>query len=238
MVQARSAGFRNLSLDLIFGLPDETPAEWRHDINNALELAPQHVSLYNLEYHAGTPLDRWRKAGKWLPLGSDLEAELYLLTNNLLTSAGFQHYEVSNFAQPGFRALHNTVYWKGEPCLSFGPSAFSFDGDRKRHANVADLERYRQLVEAGELPIDRRWTNNTQEQTEEWISGCLRQAEGIDKPIAETKLGADVVDRLWTAAAGLPEHYRELNNLNLRLTPRGWFVENEILGYLFDKIQS
>ncbi|MBU0691770.1 radical SAM family heme chaperone HemW [bacterium] len=235
---AQRAGFANISLDLIFGLPAETIEEWRHDINNALELAPQHVSLYNLEYHEGTPLDRWRKAGKWLPLGSDLEAELYLLTNNLLTAAGFQHYEVSNFAREGFRAVHNAVYWKGEPCLSFGPSAFSFDGDRNRHANVADIKRYRELVEAGELPIDRRWTNNDQEQAEEWISGCLRQSAGIAKSVAETRIGKTLTDRLWTAAAGLPESHRELNNLSFRLTPKGWFVENEILGFLFDRIHK
>ena len=185
-----------------------------------------------------TPLDRWRKAGKWLPLESDLEAELYLLTNNLLTEAGFQHYEVSNFARPGFRAVHNPVYWRGDPCLSFGPSAFSFDGVKNRHANVANLEQYRDRVEAGELPIDRCWTNNEKDQAEEWISGALRQSEGIDKSSAETKLGGVISERLWTAAADLPVQHRELNNQTFRLTPRGWFVENEILGFLFDRIHS
>jgi oxygen-independent coproporphyrinogen-3 oxidase len=233
---AREAGFTNLSLDLIFGLPGETLEEWERDINAALELAPDHVSLYNLEYHERTPLGRWRKSGKWLPLDSDLEAEMYLLMHNLLVDAGFQHYEVSNFAKPGFRAVHNSVYWTGGACLGLGPSAFSFDGIRNRHANAANIDFYFQQIEAGKLPSDRRWTNNDQEQAEEWISGCLRQCEGISRSEADSRLGNDLAGKLWSAASELPEPHRELNHMTFRLTPQGWFVENEILGYLFGKI--
>ena len=232
---ARQANFRRLSLDLIFGLPGETLEEWRCDILAALELHPEHISLYDLEYHEGTPIDRWRKSGRWTPLENDLEAEMYMLTHNLLTDAGFQHYEVSNFAKPGHRAVHNAVYWTGGPCLGLGPSAFSFDGVCHRHANVANLHKYYEQVEAGELPIDRRWTNNEREQQEEWISGSLRQCEGISRAEANLRLGEEMTDTLWKAASELPEHHRNLTDDNFHLTAEGWFVENEVLVYLFEK---
>jgi oxygen-independent coproporphyrinogen-3 oxidase len=234
---ARQANIQRLSLDLIFGLPGETLEEWKGDILSALELRPEHISLYNLEYHENTPIDRWRKSGRWMPLDHDLEAEMYLLTHKLLVDSGFQHYEVSNFAKPGHRAVHNAVYWQGGPCLGLGPSAFSFDGVRNRHANVANLQKYYEQVEAGELPIDRRWTNNEREQQEEWISGSLRQCEGISHAEANLKLGEEMTDMLWKAASELPQHHRELTHDNISLTAEG-FVENEVLVYLFERISD
>jgi putative oxygen-independent coproporphyrinogen III oxidase len=143
---ARQAGFTNISMDLIFGLPGETRDEWLSDMDQLLACEPDHVSLYNLEYHEQTPYGRWLTQGVLEPLQEDFEAELYMLTHAKLEQAGYEHYEVSNFSRAGFRSIHNQVYWEGKPYLGVGPSAHSFDGVARRFANVADLHEYERRV--------------------------------------------------------------------------------------------
>lgn len=233
---ARRAGFKNISMDLIFGLPGETRDEWLSDIEQLLACEPDHVSLYNLEYHENTPYGKWLLEGKLDPLSEDLEAELYLLTHETLERAGFEHYEVSNFAKPGFRSVHNQVYWEGKPYLGFGPSAHSFDGTARRFANVADLHEYERRVLAGESCIDREWQNSEREQWEEWISVRLRRKEGIEWQSCHDKWGGVHARKLWEAATLLPAHLRVIDEEVFRLTPEGWFVENEVLLAIYEKV--
>ena len=232
---AREAGFRNISLDLIFGLPGESEAEWVSDIEAALSLKPEHVSLYNLEYHEGTPFTRWRDTGRFLPLKEDLEADLYLLTHKRLNDAGYEHYEVSNFAKPGFRAVHNSAYWESKPYLGLGPSAHSFDGDALRFWNVSDLHSYFTELEAGRLPIAGRYDRTTRDQWEEWISLALRRSDGIDREAAAAQWGDHPIRELWKRAEALPQDSRNIDANHFSLTAAGWFRENSILLWLFDE---
>ena len=232
---ARASGFLNLSLDLIFGLPGETLEEWRQDIYHALDMNPEHVSLYNLEFHEGTPFWRWKRTGRLSPLDEDLEAEMYLMTHEILTGHGFEHYEVSNFAKPGFRSEHNSSYWKGKPYLGLGPSAHSFDGRMLRFENIADLHEYFRMISAGELPLAKTTELDNQTRKEDWIGLQLRKSEGILVDDAVKNLGAIEAAQLWERAMSLPEDARELTADRFRLTAKGWFRENSVLGWLLDR---
>jgi oxygen-independent coproporphyrinogen-3 oxidase len=129
---ARSAGIANLSLDLIFALPPEVPRSWSYDLDKALTLSPEHISLYGLTVEPATPLQRWQTAGRVSPTGEDRYADEFLEAHNCMTAAGFNHYEVSNFAKPGRESRHNSAYWSGAPYIGIGPAAHSFDGVRRR----------------------------------------------------------------------------------------------------------
>jgi oxygen-independent coproporphyrinogen-3 oxidase len=233
---ARQAGFTNISMDLIFGLPGETRDEWLSDMDQLLACEPDHVSLYNLEYHEQTPYGRWLTQGVLEPLQEDFEAELYMLTHAKLEQAGYEHYEVSNFSRAGFRSIHNQVYWEGKPYLGVGPSAHSFDGVARRFANVADLHEYERRVFAGESCVDREWQNSEREQWEEWISVRLRRKEGILWADCHEAWGGMRARELWDAATNLPHHLRDVTESVFQLTPEGWFVENEVLLNLYERV--
>jgi oxygen-independent coproporphyrinogen-3 oxidase len=231
---ARSAGFENLSLDLIFGIPGESIAEWRNDLDSALKLDPEHISLYNLEFHDGTPYENWRKSGRLKPLEEDSEADMYLLAHDVLTAKGFEHYEVSNYSRPGFRAVHNSAYWQQKAYLGLGPSAHSFDGVNLRTENVADLTAYLSAVWVSNLPISTQTRNSEIEQQEEWVSLSLRLRDGIAYNNAILNIGAQKAQDLWRRAAALPEHLRTLTDSNFGLTPQGWFKENSVMLHLLE----
>jgi oxygen-independent coproporphyrinogen III oxidase len=231
---ARAAGLESLSLDLIFGLPDENLEELRSDLASLVALQPQHVSLYNLEFHAGTPFDRWRASGKLVPLDADLEADLYLEIHETLAREGYEHYEVSNFARPGFRAVHNQAYWINRPYLGLGASAHSYNGHRLRFSNVADIHRYFAAIELGKLPVAESHANTPREQQEEWISNSLRRVDGILKSDAIAILGDAITRALWQRARELPAALYTLTDDRFALTPAGWFRENSVLLWLFE----
>ena len=129
---ARAAGIANVSLDLIFALPPEIPRSWTKDLDQALALSPEHVSLYGLTVEPATPLQRWQDAGSVSPVSENRYADEFLEAHERMTSAGFTHYEVSNFAVPGRESRHNSAYWSGAPYVGIGPAAHSFDGARRR----------------------------------------------------------------------------------------------------------
>lgn len=234
----RAAGFFNLSLDLIFGLPEESFEEWKADLEAAAVLHPEHISLYNLEFHEGTPFARWRKEGKLVPLAEDTEADWYRFTHNFLVQRGYEHYEISNFAKPGFRSVHNSAYWEGKPYLGFGPSAHSFDGDRTRFFNKADLHAYFADIEEERLPIGGQQSSNDREQMEEWISLRLRRSDGIRLADAAQRWSEPIAQTLWERAARLPDSLRNLSDDHFSLTAEGWFRENSVLLFLFDGIEK
>lgn len=235
---ARAAGFNNLSLDLIFGLPGETLDEWRTDLEQAFALAPEHVSLYNLEFHEGTPFDRWRASGKLVPLSEDVEADLYLATHVFFTQRGYEHYEVSNFARPGYRAAHNSAYWEQKPYLGLGPSAHSFDGKRLRFFNRPDLHAYFAEIEANRLPVGGQQMLTVQEHLEEWISLALRRSDGILWAAAIEHLGEPLARRLWARAEELPEALRVWSAEHFALSAEGWFRENSVLLFLYQALET
>ncbi len=148
----RAAGFENVNLDLIFGIPTQTPEHWAHSLRETIDLAPDHISAYNLTYEEDTEFFRRFATGE-LSQDADADASLFEMTADTLDAAGYEPYEISNFARPGRECAHNLAYWEGADYLGLGPSAFS-TVRTDRWANVRDTSRYNDLIHAGEPAAD------------------------------------------------------------------------------------
>jgi len=174
---ARWAGFTNVGIDLIFGFPGLTRAQWRQNIMQALSLSPEHISAYQLGIEPGTPFFKRYKEGLLRPVAQEEAAAQYALLQQRLSAAGWEQYEVSNFAKKGYRSKHNSAYWRGVPYLGLGPSAHSFNGVA-RHANVSHLGRYLKGISALQLPLkEERLT--PKKRYNEFVMTRLRTAEGL-----------------------------------------------------------
>jgi oxygen-independent coproporphyrinogen-3 oxidase len=152
---ARQAGLEQVNLDLIFGIPGQSLARWRGSLRRALDLQPNHLACYGLTYEPGTKLTSRRDRGLLTPCDQDLEADMFLAGVEMLTAAGYEHYEISNFAQPGGKCAHNLHYWRNLPYVGIGPSAVSYlNGERTR--NVPDVDAYIRMIEGhGDATVER-----------------------------------------------------------------------------------
>ena len=190
--KAVSAGFSNITIDLIYGIPGQTSDHWRDNILRALDLPVNHISAYHLTFESGTVFDHWRKKGRIAPVGEDESVKMYRLLREELTGAGFEHYEISNFAKEGFRSRHNQIYWSGEAYLGFGPSAHSFNGS-SRYWNVASLKKYMKALADGRA-ISEMEELSAREQYHDYLITSLRTLEGADPQIIGTRFGKEVRD--------------------------------------------
>jgi oxygen-independent coproporphyrinogen-3 oxidase len=199
---ARVAGFDNLGIDLIHTLPDETVAMWEDDLRRAVALDTEHVSAYALIIEEGTPLFGEAETGKLVLPHEDDAVEMLLLTVDFLASAGYEHYEISNFARPGRRSRHNQVYWRRGNYLGFGAGAHSFlrrgDGD-VRWGNVETLPEYRQRVIDGHLPDMGRQILAMRDAMSEYMFLGLRMLEGVDMQAFSSEFGT-AVTQVWPGA--------------------------------------
>lgn len=231
--ELRDAGFGNINFDLIAGLPGQTMAGWKRNLDEALKLRPEHLSLYLLDVHEGTPLADQIKRGMRPKPDDDLAAEMYGMMIDQVTSAGYEHYEISNFCLPGFESRHNTKYWTGAPYYGFGNSAHSYDGGRRRWANARDQAKYVQTIERNDSPVVDRTTLSEEDARSESIFLGLRLMRGVDLKSHRAKFGKDLreeyngeLDRLL--AAGLIE----IDGDHLSLTTRGALLSNEVFAVL------
>lgn len=221
----RDADFDNISFDLIAGLPGQLLDDWERNLDEAVALSPEHISLYLLEIHEGTPLAEQVKTGRRPMPDEDLAAAMYETMLDRLAAAGYEQYEISNFSRPGFASRHNTKYWRLEPVFGYGVSAHSFDGS-ERYANERDTARYVGLIEKnGSAEVMREKVDLASEAA---FLG-LRMESGIDLREFERRFcidlseqNADGIGRM--ASAGLVE----VNDRQLRLTRRGKLLSNEI----------
>jgi putative oxygen-independent coproporphyrinogen III oxidase len=227
--QLRDAGFENVNFDLIAGLPGQTLSGWQRNLERALALRPEHLSLYLLDVHEGTPLADQIRSGMRPKPDDDLAGEMYAKMIEAVCAAGYEHYEISNFCQPGFESRHNTKYWAGAPYYGFGNSAHSYDGHRRRWANERDTMKYLRMIEKGESPIAERTDLDEEDARSESIFLGLRLMRGIDLKNYQVRFGTDLrqqydgeLDRL--REAGLIEIDEEL----LKLTTRGALLSNEV----------
>lgn len=175
---ARETGFDNLGIDLIFGIPGQTLSSWKKSLANALRERPEHISLYGLTFAENTPLWSQYQMGQVCKCEEELEREMLLTAISMLNDAGYEHYEISNFAQPGFRSKHNQKYWDSSRFLGLGPSAHSFDGV-KRWWNFADLTAYTNALYKSELPVAGHELLTRKERLEELVLLGLRRKEGM-----------------------------------------------------------
>ncbi len=180
-----------VSLDLIFGTPGETPDAWQADLAAAIELRSQHVSTYGLTFERGTPFWRRRSAGELRPLDEETERMLYAGAIEALAAAGFEHYEVSNFARPGHRCRHNEVYWSGDGYYASGPGAARYVGGR-RETNHRSTTTWLRRVLAGESPVAESETLSAEDRARERLVFGLRRLEGIDRAAFAVQTGFDV----------------------------------------------
>ena len=175
---ARQAGFGNVGLDLIFGIPGQTPADWEATVRTALSFAPEHLSAYALTVHPRTPLGRRIRSGEIAEPGEEILTAMFRNTADLLIAAGYDHYEVSNFAMPGRQCRHNLGYWTFLPYLGLGPSAHSFT-EGKRFWNVANLRDYTDRLNKNRLPVSGAERIGRDRQRLEAIALGLRCREGV-----------------------------------------------------------
>jgi oxygen-independent coproporphyrinogen-3 oxidase len=229
----RDAGFANINFDLIAGLPHQTLAGWKRNLRRALELRPEHLSLYLLDVHEGTPLHDQIERGMRPRPDEDLAAEMYSVMIEQVCAAGYEHYEISNFCLPGFASRHNTKYWTREPYYGFGNSAHSHDGARRRWANERDAVTYVELIERGDSPIAERSELSNEEARSETIFLGLRLMRGVALADYHAQFGRDLrehyngeIERL--KEAGLIEIDAEV----LKLTSRGALLSNEVFAAL------
>ena len=225
----RNADFQNVSFDLIAGLPRQTLKDWERNLNEALKLNPEHISLYLLEIHEGTPLaEQIRSERQPLP-DEDLAGEMYLLMLEKLSEKNYEQYEISNFSQTGFESRHNSKYWKFAPYFSFGVSAHSFDGENARWSNDRDTFSYVKKIESGESPIIEKIELDEDARRAEYAFLKLRLNEGIDLQEYENKFGVDLANEFAKDLARLTESgLIELTEKNLRLTRKGMIYSNEV----------
>lgn len=228
----RQAGIRNLSIDLMFGFPGETLADWEQDIDEALRLGVEHISAYSLMYEEGTTLHRWLSEGRIQEIDDDLSLRMYDCLVDRLTAAGYRHYEISNFALPQRESRHNSSYWRDVPYMGLGASAHSFDG-RQRSWNVADIETYIAAIGRGERPCTVE-ALDPDTHYEDVVLTSLRTAEGIDLGKIRRDFGSQRLDFLLAAAdQDLRQGYLVREDDHLRLTRRGIYLSDGITARLF-----
>ena len=217
---ARAAGFTNLSVDLIFGLPSHLERAWERDLDDTLSLDPDHISLYGLSAEPATPLGRAVAEGLETLPSEGRYAEEYLMAVDRLGEAGYEAYEVSNFARPGYASRHNSVYWSGEPYVGLGNGAHSYRHPVRRW-NIRDWDAYRSGTEGPGLPVDDEEELGVGEVRLERIWLGLRTRRGIslrDLPSSARDRAARWEESALAVAEG---------NV-VRLTPRGWLVMDRL----------
>ena len=227
---AREAGFDNLSLDLIYGLPGQDLTRWRESVEAAAALAPEHLSCYGLQAEPGTPLYARRAS---LP-DDDVQADLYLWAVRRLEQTGYRQYEISNFARPGRESRHNLRYWRGQPYLGVGPGAHSDFGGR-RFSLPRDLEGYLRDAETGRFTRDEDRAVEAPERREEYLMLRLRLREGVERSEYETAWGVFFAPLEAHFAAWRRQGLAAEENGRWRLTPEGFLLSNRLIGEILEE---
>ena len=224
----RDAGIYNISIDLMYGFPNETLDDWEYDIDAALSLDVEHISAYCLMIEEGTALYEQMHKSESLPIGDEeLERQMYELLIDKLTAAGYEHYEISNFARLGYRSQHNSNYWNETPYIGLGAAAHSYDIS-SRQWNIADIRQYIKAIEQGKIPCEREVIDEDTRYNDR-ITVALRTCEGLD-------------------LSSLSEHYRHYclqearrfindgllryEGGHLKLTRKGLFISDYIMSSL------
>ena len=235
---AREAGFLSAGIDLIFGNPMQKTADWARDLEEAVAMFPDHISAYALSPEPGTPIHHTIGRGE-ISLPSDDEvAEMYDMASEILTRAGYRHYEISNFARPGHECRHNRKYWRRQGCLGLGPSAHGllFPGKDAPSgmwtANPRSLEEYASGIDRGCLPWADRGARSQPDAWEEFLVFGLRMAEGISLEEGEKMYGPRPTKLLPAVDRLIDSGYLLRDGSRLRMPKKYWFVSNELLSRL------
>lgn len=226
---AQSAGFENISIDLIYAIPGMSSESWKKNIAQAIALQPQHISAYTLTIEEKTAFGRWLAKGKLQPVDEPLAAEQQEILADMLASAGYRQYEISNFARPAFESQHNSSYWKGDKYLGIGPSAHSFDQVSRQH-NIGNNHLYVRAIREQKIPsVIEALTHS--DRINEYILTSLRTSEGCNLQTLKQNFDYDLIGVHGTYLA-------ELRNRNLVILQPPRLLLTEAGKLLADRISS
>lgn len=227
--QGALAGFENISLDLIFAVPGQTLTEWRDTLDRAIAIKPEHISAYALSYDPGSRFQSMLEQGRIVPTDQETDRGMYEIAIEKLTAAGFDHYEISNFARKGFACVHNIKYWQSEPWLGIGPSAGSFY-QGKRITNVTDIDEYLEKIAQTGTAVEESFEPADKILACETAVLMLRMTKGINLEKFQHKTGYDAT-RLFSKA--IVKHRRtsmiKLTAGHLKLTPKAYPVADSVI---------
>ena len=232
ILNAKAAGFNNLTIDLIYGGPTLTDEGWTANVQQAIDLGVQHLSCYALTVEPGTALDQFIRKKKVAAVDSDKAARHFEQLMQWTAQAGYEHYEISNFALPGWHSRHNSSYWQGQPYLGLGPSAHSFNGD-SRQWNIANNARYIKSLLEDKVPFELEKLTPVM-MLNEYIMTTLRTSQGCILPVVAERFGTDKRDTLQLLSRPfIDKGWMVLRNETLILTPEGRLFADGIASDLF-----
>lgn len=225
---ARDAGFTNISIDLIAGLPEQKMETWERNLDEAFALKPDHLSVYLLELYKDAPLLHRINRGELRAIDEELTIAMYFALMDEAARRGFDHYEISNWAHPGFESRHNLKYWTGAPYWAFGVSAAGYDG-QARWSNTRNIHEYLKKVESGQSPVAERIELDEEDRQSENLFLRLRLKGGVDLGEHQSKFGVDVLERYRDELERLREAgLVEVNENTLRISRAGTVLANEV----------
>ncbi len=228
----RGIGIHNISIDLMFGFPGETLDDWRSDITEAIRLGVEHISAYSLMYEEGTTLYRLLEQGKITEIDEETSRQMYETLISMLTHAGYEHYEISNFARPGYRSRHNSSYWHAIPYIGLGAAAHSYKRKlptASRSWNVEDIHRYISSIQQGKLPSECEILDLATRYND-LITTALRTADGIDIEKMKQEFGSKLANEMMQEAE---KHIRrglmKVHDGKLSLTHQGLYISDDVM---------
>ena len=228
----RNIGIRNISIDLMFGFPDESLEQWADDIDQAIGLGVEHISAYSLMYEEGTRLYRLLEAGKISEIDEETSREMYEVLIQKLTEAGYEHYEISNFARLGFRSRHNSSYWHETPYIGLGAAAHSYkrkSPDFERSWNVDNLSAYINSIQQGKLPAEHEILD-LRTRYNDLITTALRTCDGIDIALVRKEFGEKFEEQLLRdAKTHIDRGMVKIKNGKLSLTHKGLYISDDVM---------
>ncbi len=230
--RARHAGFDNINIDLIYGLPASGHEPWEENLKQAVKMSPEHISAYCLTIEPKTVFGNWISKGKLILPDEDFAARQLEMTMELLDAAGYDHYEISNFARPGFYARHNTAYWLHKKYLGIGPGAHSFDG-RSRQFNIRNNHKYLRAIKKETVPCEKEILS-VKDKANEFLMTGLRTKWGCDLNKLQTEYKYDLRNKTSEKIKWLVSRdYLQLKNNTLQLTRKGKLLADQITADLF-----
>lgn len=228
---AKSGGFDNISIDLMYGLPKQTLDIWNRNLDEALALDIQHISSYHLIYEQGTRLYRLFRLGDVKPVDEDLSVEMFSTMIDRLSSSGFEHYEISNFAKDKLYSRHNSSYWLGVKYLGLGPAAHSFDG-QNRAWNIPSISKYTEGISSGKLPMEIEYLDENTRYNDFILTG-MRTMWGVDLKKLEKLFGNQKKEYcLKNVRKYMNQEFVIQSDDKLKLTRKGIFISDGIMSDL------
>jgi oxygen-independent coproporphyrinogen III oxidase len=232
IAEARASGFTNISIDLIYAIPSQNKHDWMSNILKGIELEPEHISAYSLTIEEKTVFGRWAAKGKLIPAGEESSAEQLDVLLQILEKAGYEHYEISNFAKPSYYSRHNSSYWKQEPYLGIGPSAHSYNISSRQH-NISNNHEYIRSIKMGQLPCTLEFLS-IQDKINEYLLTTLRTCWGSDLFKLKREFNYDLINLQSGYIERLVNNkLAKIEKDHLILTRTGKFLADKISADLF-----